>query len=643
MRRGAPLLLVLALGCPAPGIDPDLTPYDLFLEPSRTTPIPPPDGIRVRAGTYNIHGGNDGTPEHIGAALARLDLDLVGLEECPEDVAGQIAAAAGYPHHVALEGRALLSRGPISDPTHHPLMAGRAVLHANVELEAVTFSVYVAHIGWNAEGDLQARELVDTLLAPDPNPYLVMVGDFNDEHLSTQNTILEEVVVDAMATAGVYPRRISWPATGFDGSEGSQLIDLVFFAPTLRPVVVDADVVNLVPPLSDHKPTWAELRFPRQPVPYEADPYAAGRDPRGAIPPEGARTPNLLLNPGAELGLEAWTPVGGFEATAERDHQTPRTGSGLFTGFARPGDLPYAAATQQVDLAAHGAEIDAGTMALAVEAWTATGFGVRTASGAVSNAARPYDDAEVLVELRDAEGRHTGRASSGRRDTLGWFPWSARIPVPPTTRSADVVLFAHHRNTGGVSDDAVFDDLYLGLDPLQAPHPILGPDLLRSGGAESALAGWSTAGFRVDADQTALGFMVYPPWTASGAYHFVTYREDAAAPDEAELTQTLDLAPYRAVQDAGALAVRCGGRLRTLATRATISLVVDVLDADGSVFASRSSTVEAAEWTAVESTTWVPKGASGVRIRVLAQRWAEGAAAFADALYAWPVRITPPR
>jgi maltose 6'-phosphate phosphatase len=643
MRRRALGLLLLA-GCGGGGIDPTLTPADLALPPHPPPTRPAlPEGLRVRAGTYNVHGGGDGTPAEIGAALAALELDLVGLEECPDDVARQVAEAAGLEHHAVIEGRALLSRGPISAPTHHPLQAGRAVLRADVALGGRTFSVYVAHIGWNAEGDLQARELVDTLLAPDPNPYLVMVGDFNDEHLSSQNRILESVVVDAMATAGLFPGRLSWPATGFDGSEGSQLIDLVFFAPALRPLVLDADVVNLVPPLSDHKPAWAELLFPADGVAFAEDPLAPGRAPRRALPPEAERPANRLQNPGAEAELTGWTPRGGFTAAAERDHQTPRSGARLFTGFPRPQDDPSAWATQAVDLTADADAIDAGLLDLGVEGWMATGFAVRTASGAVSNAARPYDDAELLVRLLDAQGGLTQEVSSGRRDTLGWFPWAARIPVPPGTRRAEVVLYAHHRSTGGVSDDAVFDDLYLGLLPRDAPHPGLGPERVVNGGAEAGLMGWSADGFAAAPDQTALGFMVYPPWTASGGHHFVSHLGDAAEPVEATMTQPLDLAPWREAQEAGALALRWGGRLRTLAAVASVQVELTILDADGAPFATLTTeAVQAAEWCAVEALTRIPRGASGARLTVRATRPAPGAAAFVDALYARPERVTPP-
>jgi endonuclease/exonuclease/phosphatase family metal-dependent hydrolase len=185
--------------------------------------------------TYNLYGGNYATAEAIGAFLATQDLDLVGLQECPADYLAPIAAAAGF-EHMGGAGVALLSRTPLIGLETVALRSGRSFVHATTEIAGVAFSVYVAHLGWNLDGDRQCREFVDEHLAADPLPHLLLVGDFNDEHLSSQIAILEELVADAATAAGCYPgQRISWPATRFDDTEGSQLIDLIFFRRTRAP------------------------------------------------------------------------------------------------------------------------------------------------------------------------------------------------------------------------------------------------------------------------------------------------------------------------------------------------------------------------------------------------------------------------
>lgn len=647
-RRGAGLCIAAVarltslVACTEAAISPDLSAEDLVLEAKPpAAEVALPAGLRLRVGTWNLHGGGDGSPQDIGAALLALRLDVVGLQECPEDLATAVALAGGFEHHVWADGRALLAHAPLSDPTHHPFAAGRAVLHANLQHGGATFSVYDAHIGWNAEGDLQAKELTETLLEPDTNPYLVMMGDFNDEHYSSQIQIIEARLQEAMFTAGLFPERISWPASGFDGSEGSQLIDLIFFSPALRPVVVAADVVNLAPVLSDHKPTWAELLFPSPAAPpFDTDPFTELRDAQAVLPPPSTRPPNLLTNPGAEDGLTGWTAQGGFVAADQRDHQDPRSGQGLFTGFSRPGRRAYAYAEQAVDLGAYATLIDEGRAELLLEGFMATGYDVRTSSGAVSNSPRPYDDAETTVRLLGASGEFMGEWSSGRRGTLGWHPFATATPLPPGTRQAQVRLHAHHKASAGVSNDGVFDDLYLGVGALEQAHPRLGADLLHDGGFESGgTEAFDSTLWRALEDQEALGIMAYPPWTASGRWCLVTGLAPEGPASQAVLRQDLDLSEHAQAQGAGELAVRWGGRLRTLDGRGQVELKLEVLDKDGTVFATLSAGAQAfAEWTHFEALSWIPPGASGARLVVQGDLPRAGTALFADALYAWPER-----
>lgn len=644
ITRGALLFGVTSLvACQAQSISTSLTADDL-VRPTAPPPepIPLPKGLHIRAGTWNLHGGTDGPVEAIGAALAAMDLDVVGLQECPEDLAIAVAEHSGFSHYAWRQGRALLANAPLLNPSHHAFAAGRAVLHANLEHEGVTFSVYDAHIGWNAEGDLQARELSDTLLATDPNPYLIMVGDFNDEHYSSQITIIEEHLQEALLTAGLFPERISWPAADFDGSEGSQLIDLVFFSTKLNPIVVEAEVVNLAPILSDHKPTWAELIFPSAGAPaLGPDPFAAQRDPSAGFPAESERPSNLLINPGAEDGLQGWQAVGGFVAAAERDQQSPRSGQALFTGYARPDRRPDAYADQRIDLSEEAEAIDEGRAQLLIEAYMATGYDIRTSSNALSNSPRPYDDAELTVTLEDAQQQPLGVLSSGRRGTLKWHAFRDRLALPPGTRSAQVRLHSHHKGGAGISNDAVFDDLYVGLSITPTSHVRLGADLVHNGGSESVVdKAWSGQGWQRHEDQQALGIMAYPPWTASGHWCWATARSADGSEGTVTLSQDLDISAFERTQDEGRLGLRWGGWLRTLNARGQVKLQLQVLDRDGSVFATLSSPAQRfAEWSEVQALTWIPPGASGLRLTLQGELDEAGAALFADGIYAWPERL----
>jgi hypothetical protein len=77
-----------------PPIPEDITLESLLIDPEGEEVVPElPDGIRVRVGSYNVYGLKYADAATIGAFLGTLDLDLVGLQECPGSAAAQIAAA----------------------------------------------------------------------------------------------------------------------------------------------------------------------------------------------------------------------------------------------------------------------------------------------------------------------------------------------------------------------------------------------------------------------------------------------------------------------------------------------------------------------------------------------------------------------
>ena len=140
----------------------------------------------------------------------------------------------------------------------------------------------------------------------------------------------------------------------------------------------------------------------------------------------------------------------------------------------------------------------------------ATGYTLLTDESHASNMARPYDEGEVILEgLDGSEGRLLARESSGRRDTLGWHPFAVSLPLPAGARAARLTWMSHHKVHNGVSNDALFDDLYLGIDCAADPHATLGPNLLQNPGAERDDAhAWQPGGWQVLPDMNT---MVYHP------------------------------------------------------------------------------------------------------------------------------------
>ena len=635
-----------------PPIPEDIALESLLIDPGGEDVVPElPDGIRVRVGSYNVYGLKYADSAAIGAFLGTLDFDLVGLQECPGSAAAQIATAGGFPEWYG-DGTVLLSRTPLEGAQTVSLNSGRSFVHAMTTIDGADFSFYCAHLGWNLEGDLQCREFVDEHLGLDPNPYLVLVGDFNDEHLSSQNTILEEIVADASTAMGWYPgQRISWPSTGFDDTEGSQLIDLIFFRKDFPAIVVDAQVVNLAPVLSDHKPVSAELLFPAPGEdPFSADPLAPLRDPLAMLPPPEELPENLLLNSGAEEGLKHWQTAGNPVAVAERSQATPRTGERFFTGFAQTsvnGNM-LSWGAQNVDLDGWSDEIDGRLAELYIAGHTAIGYPSKEGGGVVANMPSPYDDVEIVTTLMDSVGAESMRVTSGRRDALGWFPYGARIPLPPGTRTARLTWLTHHRGVLQGNDGAV-DDLYVGIGIREEPATLLGGNLLENAGAEEEdPAAWSGDGWVRACDLDFLGpwgLMVFPPTTWSGGGMFSVGAWPAgrlpAGIGTWEIYQEVDLTAWRGRIDAplgsDGLAIRWGGWLRTMNARGSVRLLLDILDRDDVVWSTvESEAVAWAEWTPVEGLVKIPKGTTGVRLRIEGELPDEKEGLFADELFLIP-------
>jgi hypothetical protein len=226
-------------------------------------------GVSVVTGNYNIHGGNEGTPEEVGLALAEWGpFDVFSLQECPEEYAEPIADALGMNYFFS-EGQSLMSKTPLINPQkiNYAVAGSGRFLHADVEIDNTTFSVYGVHVNWDDTGDKQNREMVDEYLAVDPVARTLVMGDMNEELGSTQAIILDEVMADAWASYGVCPScRTTWPAIMFYGAEGQQLIDNTYFNKSSGGCTVDGEIIHLAPNRSDHKPQTTTVFFPETPA-----------------------------------------------------------------------------------------------------------------------------------------------------------------------------------------------------------------------------------------------------------------------------------------------------------------------------------------------------------------------------------------
>lgn len=184
-------------------------------------PHQPPhaDGPRLTAATYNTLSIMS-NPARVVDVIARLDADLVGLQELGPDHAAQMAAqlAGQYPYqalHPALpvHGVGLLSRYPILEETvFSPLDGSMLYMRAVLDVHGVPLTVYVVHppppgqafspLTYDAERrDAEIAILREQHLAHESGPLLVL-GDFNMTDQSHAYRTMDRLLDDAFRTAG---------------------------------------------------------------------------------------------------------------------------------------------------------------------------------------------------------------------------------------------------------------------------------------------------------------------------------------------------------------------------------------------------------------------------------------------------------
>ncbi len=634
--------------------------YDVVF-PSEPANVPLPDGVKLRVISLNVYGGKMATAQTIGAYLASMNVDLIGLQECSAEFGQQIAAAAGFPNTYG-DGVVIMAKTALLNPATVSVLGGRGFVRADTVIGDQTFRFYNTHLSWNVQGNLEFRYFTDQYLKQDTSPRIVMTGDFNDEHYSTQNTIMEEWGLDCFTAAGIYPgQRISWPSFGFDDTEGSQLIDLVWFRKDNPAIVLSAAPQNVPGLLSDHKPVLAELLFPKGDETFQDDPFAALRDPLRGFPSQ--LPPNQLLNPGAEQGLEGWEIGGQAQVATQREHQSPRTGDAMFAGASEglPTGQYWSWGTQKVDVSTYAATVDAGLGVAWVTGFMTTGYQIEEKDGEVSNVPKPYDDAELILEWLDGQGQTLGSWSSGRRDTLAWHRAAGRVALPPGIRTLRLTWMSHHKEANGPSNDGLFDDLYLGFGAVDQPHDVLGPNLLGGGGGESGnleteaasasgTAAVSQQGKSVWSVATDLlpmgpwGIFPFAPWSWSGKGFLVATSKGLPAAERdgawGRACWSLDLSPWAEWIDGDGMDLLATGWLRNSIGRSGGRLFVQFGQESGAP-ADEHMVVRGAEWTQTEDRQSVPTGAREARFCVEAQLKDVDDPIFADGLSVTPVRRMP--
>jgi maltose 6'-phosphate phosphatase len=240
---------------------------------------PVPDKpIAVRVASYNVEFGRSTTPEQIGEMFKPYKLDIIGFDEAPDgDWTARVGKVLGMEHSYVGKissanhkdkYKSILSRTPLEGTEEHKL-TGRgwnpaSVVRAVTKIDGVSFAFYSLHICKSGATDGHAHNLATKVLPKEKTKRVIVVGDYNNK--------IGDAAMKTVEGAGFRP---TWNDLKIDVSKAFTynaqnpkkslgVIDHILYNNLSGAQATDGGIIELKKPLSDHKPIWAEIVFPRK-------------------------------------------------------------------------------------------------------------------------------------------------------------------------------------------------------------------------------------------------------------------------------------------------------------------------------------------------------------------------------------------
>lgn len=243
----------------------------------------PDEPIRVRVASYNVEFGKSATPEQIGEMFKTYKLDIIGFDEAPDgDWTARVGNVLGmkysYVGKISSANhkdkyKSILSRTPLKGTTEHELRTQRrrswnpaSVVRAVTEIDGVSIAFYSLHICKSGESDDKghAYTLAAEILPKETTERVIVVGDYNNN--------IGDAAMNTIENAGF---RSTWndlkidiskefTYNALDPKKNLGVIDHILYRSSSGAKAADGAIIELEKPLSDHKPIWAEIAFPRK-------------------------------------------------------------------------------------------------------------------------------------------------------------------------------------------------------------------------------------------------------------------------------------------------------------------------------------------------------------------------------------------
>ena len=237
----------------------------------------PEESITLRVAAYNVEFGKSATPEQIGEMFKPFKLDIIGFNEAPDgdwtervgkvldmehSYVGKISSASHKDKF-----KTILSRTPL-EKTEEIRLKGKgwnpaSAVKAVIRKDGIPITFYSLHICGSRNDKGHAHHLATEVLENEKAERMIMAGDFNNRIGDQSLNFIEKAGMRATwkDLKIDLAKEFTWNALAPEKNEG--VIDHIFYNLSSRAKATDGGIIELEKPLSDHKPVWAELTFPR--------------------------------------------------------------------------------------------------------------------------------------------------------------------------------------------------------------------------------------------------------------------------------------------------------------------------------------------------------------------------------------------
>ena len=239
--------------------------------------------IHVRVAAYNVEFGRSTTPEEVGKMFKPYNLDIIGFNEVPDgDWTARVGKILGMKHSYVGKissanhkdkYKSILSRTPLQETAEHELTAERrrswnpaSVVKAVIKIDGAEVAIYSLHVCRSTDSHRTGHvyRLAHEVLPKEKKNRVIVLGDFNNNIGDTAMNMLE---------ASGY--RVTWKDLMIDVSKeftynalkpeqpNAGVIDHIFYNTGSKAITKSGGIIELKKPLSDHKPVWADISFPK--------------------------------------------------------------------------------------------------------------------------------------------------------------------------------------------------------------------------------------------------------------------------------------------------------------------------------------------------------------------------------------------